>query len=197
MIVSIIDKSFKQDVFEDMENQRGVQHLGEIFNKLCLPLPDDDEVQVTREKGFNLFLNHYGCVLRLYEREYTIPDTDIKTANEHLHHHNSLPFIGHVRFDKLNMQIMPGVMSCESLYFEEIMLARFTQDLKNNADAGVENLGHLSADKNDEESLVLLDTVMSFNEFQDHYQHYLKNNVERIIERSTFIKDLQKYFHEA
>ena len=197
MITSILDRDFKGNVFEDMDNERGVQHLGAIFNKLCLPVPDDDEVQVTREKGFNLFLNHYGCVVRFYEREYTIPDTDIKTANEHLHHQKSLPFIGHVRFDTFNMQVMPGVMCAESLYCEELLLARFNQDFANVADAGIENLGHLSTDKSYEDDLILLDTVMSIDEFQESYQRYLKNNVEQVIERSAFIKDLQRNFYEA
>tara|TARA_R110002124_G_scaffold64985_2_gene177341 strand:- start:150997 stop:151785 length:789 start_codon:yes stop_codon:yes gene_type:complete len=197
MITSILDKDFKGDVFEDMENERGIQHLGAIFNKLCLPLPDDDEVQVTREKGFNLFLNHYGCVVRFYEREYTIPDTDIKTANEHFCHHLSLPFIGHVRFGKFNMQIMPGVIPVDNVRFKKSVQATFILGLNSVCDTGAANLGHLHPNKRDHSSVVLLDTVQSFEEIEDSYELYLKYNNERIVERSNFVSDLQENFYKA
>jgi hypothetical protein len=197
MIVSIIDRDFKGDVFEDMPCERGVQHLDKIFNKLCLPLPEDDDVQVTREGGFNLFLNYYGCVLRFYEREYIIPNEGVKTANEHLCHHLSLPFIGHVRFGTFNMQVMPGVVPVANSNFVKATQKTFTQDMNDLCDASESNLGHIYADRRDENSLVLLDTVQCFDGHQDYYRRYLKNNTQRIIERSEFISDLQENFYKA
>mgnify|MGYP003624278863 CR=1 FL=1 len=201
MIVEISDKGFDKPLIRNEQSDHpSLFHLNEIFNKLALPRPDISEVQRTHEKGFNLFLNHYGCVLRMYPWQKGERKTAFSSMQYgHVYHHKSLPPLGVVHLPQFKIQIMPGVVPYDRKRhkYADLIQQEYIRTIGSNHDSGERNLGFRSNKHTDANDLMLLDTVFPIFNNSTQHNEYLGTNVEQIQQRSAFVSDLQESFYKA
>ncbi len=201
MIVEILDKGFDRPLIKrEHSDNPSLYHLNEIFNKLALPLPNINEVQRTHEKGFNLFLNHFGCVVRMYPWQ----KGNGKTASPYMqygqvYHHKSLPPLGTVHLPQFKIQIMPGVIPYDRKrhQYANLLQQEYVDTLGTNQDSGERNLGFRSNKHTQADDLMLLDTVFPIFNHSTRSNDYLGAYVEQIQQRSDFVSDLQESFYKA
>lgn len=192
MIVELLEKRFRQPVFDGDKDH--LYHLSFVFNKLALPVPAINEVQRTYEGGFNLFLNHYGCVVRAYPQKETR-----FSYYGHIYHHRTLPPLGVVNYPEFVLQVMPGLIPFNAKYHhnEKLLQEEFKNTLGHTMDSGQRNIGFISPKHTQSKDLMLLDSVFSMYKNDRKYSRYIAINSDKILERSAFISDLQQQFYDA
>lgn len=200
MIISIIEHGYDMPLFKnDDKDARNIAPLSALFNKLQLPLPDISETQKTHENGFNLFINHYGVVLRLYERNRDKAKPSTYCEYGHIYHQRSAPPLGIIRFPQFNLQIMPGLMpyNPRTHQYAENVARDFKETLGSPHDTGARNLGFVSKKHTEDRDLMLLDTVFPVFNHSRAYIENLGQCSDKIIERSAYVADLQESFYKA
>lgn len=96
------------------ENELTLSDLAAIFEKMRIPAPEEDiDISNTSEGGYNLMLNRYGAVLRIYPNSKTSDEMGERTA--HLYSPDVLPAIGLVQFDGFSVELVPGKKHADSL----------------------------------------------------------------------------------
>ncbi len=200
MIAIIREQGYDMPLFKNDDlTLRNIQPLTGLFNKLQLPLPDINETQKTFENGFNLFINYYGVVLRLYERhrDKSAPNTYCEYG--HVFHQRSAPPIGIIRMPQFNLQIMPGLLPYNTKIHQnaENVGKDFAATLGTPHDTGARNLGFLSPKHTTDKDLMLLDTVFPIFNHSRQYVENLGKNSDTIIERAAYLSDLQESFYKA
>lgn len=128
MIVEIFEqKSFAGQKFQSSEwgviKDLGLtlNDLAPVFDKMNLPLPEKDkDISKTAEGGYNLMLNRFGAVLRIFpssiksdpKGQYLCPS--IERAEKQgkrqtvMLDPEIMPPIGHVQYEHFSLLLMPG-----------------------------------------------------------------------------------------
>jgi hypothetical protein len=197
MIVEIIENQFRDTLFNDKGH---IDHLAPLFARIGIPCPKTNEVQRTREGGFNLFLNEYNAVLRFYPRElylYKHAETDEHIImNEHLYHSRILPYIGCVNFENFTMQLMPGVALCDEFCHSIKLRQELNNAFSDDIDCINANVGYRSPLERNFENATLLDTVCA-TRFPQKHNNYLARKQDSIIENFAHYEDMQSEFYQC
>jgi|TARA_R110000868_G_scaffold13319_1_gene62228 hypothetical protein len=197
MIVEILENQFRDTLFDEKGQ---IDHLAPLFERTGIPCPKVDEVQLTREGGFNLFLNEYNAVLRFYPRAlYLYKHADVDEhiiMNEHLYHARILPYIGCVNFENFTMQLMPGVALCDEFCHSITLRQEFNSAFSDDIDCINANVGYKSPLERNFETATLLDTVCA-TRFPQKHNNYLARKQDSILENFADYDDLQKAFYDC
>jgi len=197
MIMSMIVELFSDEVKGRMQpsnsevNDPSLLRLADlepIFEKMNLVVPlEDMDVVKTSEGGYNLMLNQYGAVLRLYPSERNLENNQ---RVSHGYHSRTISPIGVVQFDGFVMQLMPGVshhMDAEDGVAEAIKETKKDTGL---ADESLDNYGSIDG------KAKLLDTVLDID-FRLYDQYAFNGVLEKLIEEYKYFEDLQISFLES
>lgn len=162
--------------------------LEPLFEKMGLAVPrDGEDVVKTSEGGYNLMLNQYGAVLRLYPSPKAM-DNDQRVS--HGYHPRTIPPIGVVQFDEFVMQIMPGVS--HTLNSEDGLEHAVEETRKDTglADENIDNYGSING------KAKLLDTVLNID-FRIYDQYAFNGVLDRLVDEYACFEDLQQSFSDA
>ncbi|PCK00420.1 MAG: hypothetical protein COA45_01180 [Zetaproteobacteria bacterium] len=194
----MIGEIFSNEVKGVLASSRGAEvhpdaltlsDLDPIFKKMGLATPDEKtDVVKTSECGYNIMLNQYGAVLRLYPSSKEMGDNDDRVA--HGYHPRTIPPIGVVQFDGFTLQLMPGIK--HGIDEEDGINAAMEETLEDVglADSSVCNYGGLNG------KAKLLDTVLNMD--FSIYGTYADNGVlDRLVEEYKCFEDLQISFHDS
>ncbi len=191
MIVEIFSNEVKgrlrpSNATEEIAGTITLGQLAPIFTKMELAVPDEGEhVVKTSEGGYNLMLNDYNAVLRLYPSSKTV-DADNSRVTHGYHPRTAAP-IGLVQFDGFTMQLMPGLKHARTGIKEA---AQDTRDDIGLGDDNEFNYGEINGEAR------LLDTVLNVD--LSIYDTYFSTGVlDRIVEEYTRFEDLQTSFYQA
>ncbi len=211
MIVEIFSNAQDEQELGDGSFYNGyhllMDNLECLFERIDLPFP---EVKVdmfkTREGGYNLMLNHYGAVLRLYpsfktdEKNNVYKRFDDALSPEkyftnyfkisHAYLHNSVPPIGLVQFDDFVVQLMIGVKHKVCRHWDRNEQGSEMEKHFGVSDWAESNVGSIGSE------LVLLDTVLDID--NERYKKFHENNIiEPTIKFSERYEELQQSFYNA
>ncbi len=194
MIVEIFSNEVKgrlkpSNMVGDDPGALSLADLDPIFEKMHLLTPREGiDVVKTSEGGYNLMLNQYGSVLRLYPNSKKL-DEDGKRVGHGYHPRTASP-IGLVQFDGFALQLMPGLK--HGIDEKDGISAAMKETQK---DAGLSdpracNYGDLNG------KATLLDTVLDMN--FEVYDDYVDDGVwDRIFVEYKYFEDLQISFLDA
>ena len=207
MIVEIFDDLVKGKLPQDKgEHENAFDDLRPLFDKLDIPLPHMDvSISRTVERGYNLFLNPFGAVLRLYpysKKGVHDYDEDGEVSETRylgpLYHPSCIPVIGTVRFDDFALQIVPGVEHAKSSEARLFLFdALFQRDISLSFMAQAEeNFGLING------KTVILDNIAYVN--FDDYEKFNKRKwwqlnslLNRTLKANGLFENLQKSFYDC
>ena len=191
MIVEIFEKSIRPPGLEEA--------IEESFGKMELPIPNmDDHGFSSREGGFNVLLNQYSSVIKIFsnlkeddEDEYD--EECVSYIQGHQYHPRSIPPIGMVDMGDFTLAIMPGVLHGQSGKFTEeefdVVGSALWKDVFND-DFGELNSAELGGE------LMSLDTIYEID--LESYSHYKdKGLIEPLLETHSKFEALQQSFYDA
>ncbi len=191
MIVEIFEKSIKPPGLEEA--------IDEVFDKIGLPPPNmDDHGFSSREGGFNILLNQYSSVIKIFPNlkeddgdEYD--EEGVSYIQGHQYHSKSIPPIGIVDMGDFTLALMPGVRHGKNSEFSEEEF-----DATGNAlwkDIFNDDFGELnSAELNGE--LMSLDTIYEIDlEAYSNYEE--KGLIDPLLEVHSKFEALQQSFYDA
>ena len=173
----------------DVPSQLKLEDLDPIFSKMGLVTPVENEnVIKTSEGGYNLMLNQYGAVLRLYPSPRGVDEQGNRTA--HGYHPRTLSPIGIVQFDGFVMQLMPAIS--HSIDGDDTIgdAMKETQADTGMADTAPENYGSVDG------KAKLLDTVIAMD-FSLYDKYASSGILDRLLEEYRHFEDLQQGFYDA
>lgn len=118
MIVEIFEQTIKPSSLEDAVNK--------AFQKMQLPAPImENHGFSSREGGFNLLLNKYSSVIKIFPSlkesnvDEIIDDETFDYVQGHEYHPKSIPPIGIVDMGEFTLAIMPGVQHAQNGQFSD------------------------------------------------------------------------------
>lgn len=184
----MIVEHFSDELQKELNTDCSLRDLKPIFDRISLPTPSRNHVILSREGGYNLFLNDYGSVLKIYPSLRQSVNEDQKSVtSSHLYHPFSTTPIGLVRFPKIAVQLMPGRQLSTPSDAKVSMLYLLMHADGHDADCGTYNWGF-----NFEKRLTLIDTVEAVQ--IEHYGHYDMSKINVLLRNSEEFDDLQKEF---
>lgn len=194
MIVEIFSNEVKgrlkpSNVVGDDPAALSLSDLDPIFEKMQLLTPREGiDVVKTSEGGYNLMLNQYGSVLRLYPSARTLSEDGGRVA--HGYHPRTASPIGLVQFDEFALQLMPGLKHGIDEKDGINVAMKETQEDAGLSDPRACNYGDVDG------KAKLLDTVFEVN--FEVYDDYVDDGVlDRIYAEYKHFEDLQISFLDA
>ncbi len=128
MIAEIFDNEIKgrlrssQDK-SGLSSDLSLNDLAPIFTKMRLPLPEDGvNISRTNEGGYNLMLNRYSAVLRIYPNSKDSDDEGKRLA--HLYHPDVLPAIGLIQSEGFAMELIGGKPHSQDSEFKRLLVSK-------------------------------------------------------------------------
>ena len=120
-----------------IRNEGIANEVGQIFKDLQLPEPQDGEY-LRGNDGWLVFLNKYGCVLRIEDAFAA------ESSNMRINHPLVLQPIGRIMVEHMNVEICPGVKLGVSESQRTWLKKELEKDHIQLSDSKVENLGFLN-----------------------------------------------------
>ncbi|MDH5722919.1 MAG: hypothetical protein OEY94_06325 [Alphaproteobacteria bacterium] len=202
MFSDIVKGRFRrEDAKDKISSDITLQDMKSVFDHLGLPVPEHGvDISMTREGGYNLMLNRYGSVLRIYPsnkklNEFKDPEWALHVSRTtHLYDKINVTPIGLVQFDGVAIQLMPGLAHDKKIDEELVMkLCKYNRGA-GGYDPNSENFGRVLKPV----KIRSFDTVMENDVCINKYQSYdCKGLFDKLVKQSELYEDLQHGFMKA
>ena len=199
---SMVEGAFKRLEASDLEaSDLTLDNMKPVFDRMDLPMPNHDiDISVTREGGYNLMLNRYGSVLRIYPSDKKLEQLrDPELApyvkrTTHLYDEINVTPIGLVQFDGVVVQLMAGLVHDERIDQSQALEFEVSDNSAGKFDYNPDNFGRIP----ESNEIKNFDTIGGDGVCIDNYgEYYEAGLLDKLIEESKLYEDLQQGFVNA